>query len=294
MTTEAFDYSKLDHPAVLQMLFHPRKDSGSSPPANATDYDITLEEGIKIGARFYMADGKAPNILFFHGNGEIVEDYDPVGPIYNEYGLSFLAVDYRGYGRSGGVPTASTMLSDAHHIFKDVQKWLKSEGRTGPLLAMGRSLGSACALELAASYGEEMAGIVIESGFALTVPLLQCLGVDTESVGISEAQGFKNIQKIEQFSKPTLIIHARNDQIIPIASAELLQVHSAARSKEFHMIPGADHNTIMIDAGKTYFELIKRFTDKIQGIRPKRRSFRQRRKDRLFPKGLVDDQGSRV
>jgi len=89
MTTEAFDYSKLDHPAVLQMLFHPRKDSGSSPPANATDYDITLEEGIKVGARFYMADGKAPNILFFHGNGEIVEDYDPVGPIYNEYAPYF-------------------------------------------------------------------------------------------------------------------------------------------------------------------------------------------------------------
>ena len=106
--------------------------------------------------------------------------------------------------------------------------------------------------------------------------------------GFKGLAGFKrlNIQKIEQFSKPTLIIHARNDQIIPIASAELLQVHCAARSKEFHMIPGADHNTIMIDAGKTYFELIKRFTDKIQGIRPKRRSFRQRRKDRSFPKGV--------
>ncbi|MBW2194222.1 MAG: hypothetical protein JRF37_01260 [Deltaproteobacteria bacterium] len=52
------------------------------------------------------------------------------------------------------------------------------------------------------------------------------------------------------------------------------------------MIPGADHNTIMIDAGKTYFELIKRFTDKIQGIRPKRRSFRQRRKDRLCSERL--------
>ena len=280
MTTEAFNYSKLDHPAVLQMLFHPRKDSGTGPPANTIDYDITLEDGVTIGARFYLADRKAPNILFFHGNGEIVEDYDPVGHIYNEYGLSFLALGYRGYGRSGGVPTASTMLVDAHLVFKDVQKWLKSEQRTGPLLIMGRSLGSACALELAASYGEEIAGIIIESGFALTVPLLQCLGVDTESMGISEEQGFKNIQKIEKFSKPTIIIHGQNDQIIPIASAELLQVHCAARSKEFHMIPGADHNTIMINAGKIYFELIKRFCDKIQGIRPKRRSFRQRRKDR--------------
>lgn len=279
MTTDSFGYAKLDQPEVLQALFHPRKETGSGPPLKAIDYDIPVEEGVRIGARFHMADAGDPNILFFHGNGEIVGDYDSVGPVFNEHGLSFLAVDYRGYGRSDGVPTVTSMMRDTHVIFKEVRGWLKAENRTGPLVVMGRSLGSACALDLAASDEGDISGLIIESGFALTVPLLNCLGVDTQALGITEADGFRNIDKIARFAKPTLTIHGQHDQIIPVMSAELLQVHCAARSKEFHMVPGADHNSVMERAGNIYFEIIKRFTNKIEGKRPKH-SFRRRSKPR--------------
>ena len=273
---DQFGYAKLDQPGVVQLLFQPRKDVDSNPPPGAIDYDIVVEEGVQIGARFHMAGLEDPNILFFHGNGELVSDYDSIGPMYNEHDLSLLAVDYRGYGRSGGMPTVTSMMRDAHVIFKEVRSWLKDENRTGPLVVMGRSLGSACALELAASYQEDISGLIIESGFPDTVPLLNCLGVDTKALGITEEDGFKNIQKIAQFAKPTLIIHAQHDQFIPVMTAEILQVQCAAHSKEFRMVPGADHNTILSRTGKLYFELIKRFTNKIEGKREKR-SFRRKR-----------------
>jgi len=280
MMTQAFGYAKLDQPAVLEALFHPRQEIGTTAPPGTIDHDMTVRDGVSIGARFHLAGEEDPNILFFHGNGEIVADYDPVGPIYNEHGLSFLAVDYRGYGRSGGMPTVRAMMHDAHVVFKEIRTWLQGENRNGPLLVMGRSLGSACAVDLAATYEGDIAGLIIESGFAHTVPLLTCLGIDTQSLGITEADGFKNLEKIAQVAKPTLTMHARHDQIIPAMSAELLQVHCASRSKEFHMIPGADHNTIMVQAGKYYFEIIKRFTNKIEGKRPKR-SYKERRKAAL-------------
>ncbi|MCK4729530.1 MAG: alpha/beta fold hydrolase [Desulfobacterales bacterium] len=276
MTTHSFGYAKLDQPEVLQALFHPRKETGSGPPLKAIDYDIPVEEGVRIGARFHMAGVEELNILFFHGNGEIVGDYDSVGPVFNEHGLSFLAVDYRGYGRSDGTPTVTSMMRDTHVIFKEIRGWLKAENRTGPLVVMGRSLGSACALELAASYQGDISGLIIESGFPHTVPLLNCLGIDTQALGITEADGFKNTQKIAQFAKPTLIMHAQYDQFIPVMSAEILNVQCAARSKEFRMVPGTDHNTIMMRTGKWYFETIKRFTNKIEGKREKR-SFRRKR-----------------
>ena len=276
MTTHAFGYAKLDQPGVVQFLFHPRKEVDSRPPPGAIDYDIIVEEDVRVGARFHIGGVEDPNILFFHGNGEIVTDYDGIGPIYNEHGLNLLAVDYRGYGRSGGVPTVTSMMRDAHVIFREVRHWLQDAKHTGPLIIMGRSLGSACAIELAASDEGDISGLIIESGFAQTVPLLNCLGVDTQTLGITEADGFQNAQKIGQFAKPTLIIHAQYDQFIPVMSAEILQVQCAARSKEFRMVPGADHNTIMMRTGKLYFEIIKRFTDKIEGKRQKR-SFRRRR-----------------
>jgi len=277
MKSHQFGYAKLDQPGVTQLLFHPRKEVDSKPPPGAIDYDIIVEEDVQVGARFHMAGAEDPNILFFHGNGEIVSDYDSIGPMYNEHGLSLLAVDYRGYGRSGGVPTVTSMMRDAHVIFKEVQHWLQDAKREGPIVVMGRSLGSACAIELAASDQADISGVIIESGFAQTVPLLNCLGVDTQALGITEGDGFKNLQKIAQIAKPTLTIHARYDQFVPVMSAEILNVQCAARSKEFHMIPGADHNTVMLRAGKEYFKIIKRFTDKIEGKRQKR-SFRRKRR----------------
>jgi hypothetical protein len=159
------------------------------------------------------------------------------------------------------------MMQDTHVVFKEVLNWLQAENRTGPLVIMGRSLGSACAIELAASNEDDISGLIVESGFAHTVPLLSCLGVDTQALGITEADGLKNDEKIAQFSKPTLFIHAQHDQFIPVTSAEILQAQCAARSKEFQVVPGADHNTIMMKTGKRYFETIKQFTNKIEGKR---------------------------
>ena len=73
---QEFGYAKLDQPGVLQYLFHPRQEAASNPPPGAIDHDIQVDEDISVGARFHLAEASDPNILFFHGNGEIVSDYD--------------------------------------------------------------------------------------------------------------------------------------------------------------------------------------------------------------------------
>lgn len=260
---------KLDHPDILKFLFHPRKELESPPPSNSENKAIPVDDGVTIGARFHLAEKEAPTILFFHGNGETVSDYDDIGPFYIELGMSFLAVDYRGYGWSTGEPAASAMLRDAHTIFEYVKKWLAKEGRTGKLIIMGRSLGSACAIELAAAEFDFIDGLIIESGFASTVPLLECLGVDVDKIGITEEEGFNNQKKIAGVSTPTFILHAQYDQFIPVNDAATLQSECLARRKEFQTVPGADHNTIFERAGKLYFEVIKGFINKIG--KPERR-----------------------
>jgi pimeloyl-ACP methyl ester carboxylesterase len=272
MTESTLDYSKLDQPEVLQTIFYPRREEHASPlPSNSVDVDINVEDGVRLHARFHLTAKEEPNILFFHGNGEIVSDYDTIGPLYTKYGMNFLAVDYRGYGRSTGTPTVTSMLGDSHIILNTVKEWLSAAEHTGPLIIMGRSLGSAAALELAANHSADFTGMIIESGFATTLPLLMTLGVDVERLGITENEGFRNVRKISTFTKPTLIIHGQYDEIIPVNSAAILQAQSTARSKELQIVPGASHNTIIAQAGETYFSVMKRFCDKISGIRAKRR-----------------------
>ena len=197
--------------------------------ATAVTHAIPVEDSISIDSRFHLAKPEEPHILFFHGNGEIAADYDDIGPLYTKHGLNLLAVDYRGYGNSGGTPSASSMMRDAQAIFRYVQEWLAKEKRTGPLFVMGRSLGSASALEIAFRYRDEIKGLIIESGFAQTMPLLLTLGVDVNELGITEVDGFKNVQKIQMIVKPVFILHAQNDHLLPLVNAEILHRDCSAR-----------------------------------------------------------------
>jgi len=272
MTQLIPDYSKLDQPEVLKAIFHPRKEiiSGSLPP-NAVDHGIAVDENVRLSGRFYPASKEDPSILFFHGNGEIVSDYDMIGPLYGKYGINFMVVDYRGYGNSSGKPSVTAMMEDSHTVFRSFKEWLAGAEYTGPLLVMGRSLGSAPALEIASSFQEQIAGLIIESGFATTLPLLLTMGVDVQGLNITEDDGFQNVRKISSINKPTLIIHGQHDEIIPVNSAAILHAQSPARTKELQIVPGAGHNTIIARAGEMYFSVIKQFINKISGFKPRRR-----------------------
>ncbi len=249
------NYSCINRPKILMALFHPRPE-WNSPPENSNDLMIPVEDDVSIGARFHPWRKDAPTILFFHGNGEIVADYDEIGPLYNRHGVNFLPVDYRGYGRSGGQPTITSMMKDCHVIFEFTKKWLKDNGYSGPFIVMGRSLGSASALELAASYQDKIDGLIIESGFAYAGPLLRLLGIDPDAIGFKEEQGFRNIDKISQFRKPTLVIHAEFDHIIPFSDGVALFEACPAKEKAFLKIPNANHNDIFIRGLGEYMKAI--------------------------------------
>jgi hypothetical protein len=254
------DYSLLDQPAVSNVLFHPRPELGHSMSAtNDSRIMIAVEADIHVGARFHLTEKSGANILFFHGNGEIVADYDDFGHIINQMDINFLAVDYRGYGRSTGNPTVTAMMRDCHLIFDFVTRWLTNSGYSGPLILMGRSLGSASVIELSFHYPDQIEGLIVESGFANSAPLLQLLGINTIDIGFEESMGFQNADKIANFHKATLIIHAEQDHIIPFAEGALLFERCPAADKTLLNIPNANHNNIFMQGLPDYLATLSKF-----------------------------------
>jgi hypothetical protein len=263
------DFSALDRPEVLRVLFHPRRDYGlpMDGPPEATagfprvqDVLVPVADDIAVGARFHLGGPSHANILFFHGNGEIAADYDEIGPFYNRIGVNYLAADYRGYGRSTGHPTVAAMMQDCRTVYHFAAAWLAQNGFTGPLIVMGRSLGSASAIELAAAYPERVAGLIVESGFAYAGPLVRLLGVDPARIGFREESAFRHIEKIGQVRKPVLLIHAEFDHIIPFSEGQALFDACPSPAKTLLKIPGANHNDILAVAFDGYMAAIQRFT----------------------------------
>ena len=263
MSERKFDYSAFDCQDVTQFLFHPRVESNLGGSETAFE-EITIPVGnnVMIGGRFYGTEKLAPILLFFHGNGEIAADYADIAQFYHRMNISFLPVDYRGYGKSTGTPNVSNMMEDCHQIFKYCKTFLESKGYQGALILMGRSLGSASALELVSHYENEIDGLIIESGFSFVIPLLRLLGINVKHLNLSEEGGFENFAKIKHFSKPTLIIHAEHDHIIPCSEGKTLFENAADKAKEFLMIPGANHNDILSRGLETYMIAVKKLIER--------------------------------
>ena len=250
----------LDKPEILQFIFYPRKDFFEiSAAANVIADTIPVDKTVSISYCFYFSDKKHPNILFFHGNGETASDYEPIGSAYNQIGVNLFVADYRGYGRSGGRPTLTSMIEDAHPIFEGFKRELKERGFSGNLFIMGRSLGSASAVELASHYQSQFSGLIIESGFANVFNLLGHLGFPLKALGIDVPEVPSNLNLIRKISLPTLVMHGECDQIVPVEEGKALYDGIGAKDKRLLVIPGVDHNTIFMGGMEQYLQALKDF-----------------------------------
>ena len=228
----------------------------------------------------------APTILFFHGNGEIAADYADVGPLLNDRGISLLVAEYRGYGRSGGSPTVAAMMADARAVFEALEARLAARGggrssascacgtrpsvgsATG-VVVMGRSLGSAPAVALAAALGPpRVAGLVVESGFARAKPLLRTLGVAEQELVKITGTDLDNVGKIKAYAGPTLVIHGAQDHLIPVGDGQALYHASQAEHKDMLVVPRADHNSLFLYGLDAYLDAVERLVKVVVPLGP--------------------------
>ena len=252
----------MDINILNSFLFHPRM---ASQQIGANDHLIEVEEGIKVGVRFHLINTSVPNVLFFHGNGEIAPEYDDIAAVYNQRGFNFIIADFRGYGFSNGTPNAKNTQLDAHHILDFVLNYLSSKSYKGPLVLMGRSLGSVSVLELSQRYPKDFAGLIIESGFAEESPLFKLIGITAEQAGFSKEDGFLNGEKIKKYTGPLLVIHAEEDHIVPFSQGQDLHDSCPSKEKTSFSIPNANHNNILGVSFQKYFEEVERFIFRLSG-----------------------------
>ncbi len=259
------DYSSLDQPFLLQFIFYPRKDF-TPCPGNAFDLSIAVGDSASISCRFYTGHREWPWILFFHGNGEVVSDYDEISAFYHQKKMNLVVADYRGYGASTGTPTLTHLAQDAHLIFKEVREELSRRNLRKDFWVMGRSLGSISAVELAYHHQKEMKGLIIESGFPSVVRIMFHLGIPAQVMGLEKIDQ-ECLKRIKKIFLPTLVIHGNQDSLVPLENAKAIYQHLGTQEKKLLVIPSATHNDIMLVGFKDYFNAIQQFienTDRTQ------------------------------
>ncbi len=249
-------------------IFYPDKDVYSTPDDWGLEYDDVIfqtEDGLKLhgwfvpGKKKFSANGDLHTLLWFHGNaGTISIRLENIKMLYDRVPVNVFIFDYRQYGKSEGRISEQGTYIDAKaalmylHSRKDINH--------EKIILFGRSLGSAVAVDLAAR--EECCALILETPFTTMKELAQLI-YPFLPVGYFLKTKYDSITKMRDVKAPVLIIHGNRDDLVPIEQGMKLY-ETANEPKEFYTIPGATHNDTYIVGGEEYFNVIKRFVNKLE------------------------------
>ncbi|MEO8698921.1 MAG: alpha/beta fold hydrolase [Kofleriaceae bacterium] len=233
-------------------LFFVRRDV--SPPRRAQDRFVDVG-GAAVHVRLHEAAGARCTLLLFHGNGEVVADYDDAAADFARAGCALAVVDYRGYGRSEGTPTLRNAIGDARAVAESVRG-------DRPLIAMGRSLGGVAAHELYARPIDGMAAVVLESAFYDLAGLVRRRGLRApEAFTVEELAAFDPAGKLRAGTLPLLVLHGARDTLIDPSEASSAIAAAGSADKQLVLIPGRGHNDI--SAADGYWRTLRAFVDRV-------------------------------
>lgn len=221
---------------------------------------ITTGSGERIHGWFVDPGSPRAVILYCHGNyGNVSHRGALLRHITERYRVAMLVFDYRGYGRSEGTPTEQNILGDA----RAARDWLARKTGIAPadIVLMGRSLGGAVAIDLAAEDGAR--GLIVESTFT-SLPDVGAYHYPWLPVRTLMRHRLDSLKKISQYHGPLLMSHGDADRVIPFEQGQQL-FEAANRPKEFVTIRGGDHNSPQSEA---YYEALGRFLDSLPPGRP--------------------------
>lgn len=212
-----------------------------APPAGVIPYWLETGAG-RTEAWLLPALGKAtgrqPALLFFHGNGEVIDVLPDELAWLRALGFQLLLVEYPGYGRSPGQPTERRITAAAIAAFDLLAARDDVDSRR--IVAFGRSLGCGAAAALARQ--RPLAALVLQSPFTSLRPFARRMLLPT----LLLRDRYDNRAALRDYGGPVLILHGRRDTIVPFAEGR----HLAAVARQGRLVPlDCGHNDCARVAG---------------------------------------------
>jgi uncharacterized protein len=221
------------------LLFQPTKfPNGDWQPAglNFADAWITSGDGTQIHGWYCPAEKPKAVVLYCHGNGgNLAGRASTLQFLQETMGVSILIFDYRGYGRSEGTATVAGAIADARAARTELAKLAKIN--EADVVLMGRSLGGAIAIQLAADNPPR--GLIIESSFS---SLREVAAEHFPKLAWLVAKNkLDSAQAIAEVRCPLLQCHGDADRVISYDSGRKLFA-AAKHPKHFVRLPEIGHN----------------------------------------------------
>ncbi|MCC5871905.1 MAG: alpha/beta hydrolase [Gammaproteobacteria bacterium] len=240
----------------------------ATPERIDLDYEgvnFAAADGTRLHGWYVPAPEADRTLLFLHGNaGNISHRLDSLR-IFHDLGLNVFIIDYRGYGQSEGRPSEAGLHADALAALDYLER--EHGVPTAEVVAFGRSLGGAVAACLATR--KPLAALILESTFIsvpelgselypwLPVRWLSRLEYDALAC-LEDVAGQEDVGR----RVPTLIVHSREDDIVPFRHGQALAAAGGAELLELR----GDHNRGFLVSGEQYTRGLARFLSDLPAV----------------------------
>ena len=194
-----------------RFVFFPRSEVEFTPDQTGLEYEnifFTTQDGLTLHGWFVpavanqgAADGQT--WVWFHGNGgNIGHRVEELALLHQRLKVNLFLFDYRGYGRSQGLPSEKGTYLDARAALQ----YLVERPGIDPdqIVYFGRSLGAAVAVELAVARPPK--GMVLVSPFS-SVREMAKMAVPFPAAGWLVRNHYPTISRIRNVEAPVLVIH---------------------------------------------------------------------------------------
>lgn len=234
-----------------RLFYFPVKEMRRMEVLAYEEIPLRVAEDVTIYSYFFKpeTDSVRATIFFLHGSGGNVSLYLPAIQPLVESGFQVYALDWRGFGKSGGKPTHLNVLEDSKIAFADMRS--REEVKSTPVVVLGQSLGGQVAVGLTRELQEQVTALVLDGSVASfsTVAAdnapVEFLRQRAESHPEDFHQPYTAAEDIREITAiPKLIIQSRDDTNVRPERGQTLFAN-AREPKAFWQTEGKHIHTLM-------------------------------------------------
>lgn len=183
------------------------------PAARVVEFQSA--DGVRLLAWYVPAHPGKPLVLYFQGNADGLSARIDRFSRLTDDGTGLLALNYRGYGGSGGSPSERGLIADAEAAYA----FAINEVPPSRVVLFGESLGTGVAVALASA--REVGAIILDAPFTSTADVGAAV-YWFAPVRLFMFDQFHSDRRIGKVHAPLLILHGEQDRVVPIGFGEKL------------------------------------------------------------------------
>jgi len=247
-------------------IYYPTRRIMMTPADAGLEYEdvqFVAEDGVELHGWWIPGEKGAGAILYCHGNAGNIGDRVPLLSDLHQLGQHLFIFDYRGYGKSRGMPTETGTYRDSRAAYEVVRARFNDVDEP-PVVAYGRSLGAAVAAQVA--LDKPVKGLIMESGFPSVPDMAAHLYPFLPIHWLSRFR-YDSLSKVRVLMMPKLFAHSREDEIVPYELGQKLYA-AAAEPKSFVEVRGG-HNEVAWALSSAYWAALEAFIHRV--LEPQRR-----------------------